>query len=343
MKAKYTSRVRMEAHVNLGDVLPLEAPFVLIVDPANICNFSCRYCPSGDHKLIVKTGRNQVVLDYSLFQKIIDDLREFSGPIQTLRLYKEGEPLVNKKFPDMVKYAKASNRVKRIDTTTNGDLLTHSLSDKIIDAGLDRINISVVGVTEEQFMFYARKKVDFTKYVDNIRYLYENRGGCQVYVKAIKECLSEDDKKKFFDTFSGISDLIFLENLSPAWPDFTFDGMKMEFEAGNYGQEIYERQVCPNIFYTMVINSDGSVSLCVGDWARKLVVGHVNYESVHDIWNGHEMNMNRIKHLKMMRKENSFCATCQVMTHGTLEDIDSAAQRLLTLYESIEQMKQDRI
>lgn len=89
----------------------------------------------------------------------------------------------------------------------------------------------------------------------------------------------------------------------------------------------------------MVINSDGSVSLCVGDWARKLVVGDVHYESVYDIWNGHEINMHRIKHLKILRKENDFCATCQVMTHGTLEDIDSSAKRLLNIYESTEHVK----
>lgn len=232
MKAKYKSRVRTEAHIKLSDVIPLETPFVMIVDPANTCNFLCRYCPSGNRELIAKTGRKQVVLKFSLFQKIIDDLSEFPEPIKTLRLYKEGEPLLNNKFAEMVKYAKSSNKVMRVDTTTNAALLTQRLSDKIINSGLDRINISVVGVNEEQFMFYAKKKVDFAKYVENVRYLYENRGSCQIYVKAIKECLSADEQKKFFDTFSGISDLIFLEYLSPAWPSFSFDGMKMEFEAG---------------------------------------------------------------------------------------------------------------
>lgn len=50
----------------------------------------------------------------------------------------------------MIKLAKDSKYFKRIDTTTNGVLLNKELNRRIINAGIDQINISVNGVSEEQ-------------------------------------------------------------------------------------------------------------------------------------------------------------------------------------------------
>ncbi len=332
MKARIDSRVLSTNHTRLETVIPLETPFVLIVDPANTCNLRCRYCPSGDPALIRDTKRRQGLLDFALFEKLIADLDEFSTPVKTLRLYKEGEPLLNPRFADMVRLAKQSSKVMRVDTTTNGLLLDPKRNLEIIAAGLDRINISVNGVNDEQYQHFCKTRVDFSRLVDNIRHFHEHKDQCEVYVKGIKENLSPEDQAKFFDIFGNISDLIFMEHLSPAWPEFTFDGMDMEFAAGNYGQEIRERQVCPNLFYTMVINSDGSVSLCVGDWARKLVVGDIARSSLRDIWLGPALDAHRVAHLEGRRKENPFCEACQVMSHGTLENIDHAAPELLKKY-----------
>lgn len=325
MKAKIKRRVDTENHTVLGEVVPLETPFVLLIDPSNLCNFRCKFCPTGNQDLIRKTGRYQGILNFNLFKKIINDLKEFSEPIKVLRLYKEGEPLINPYFSDMIKYAKDSKKILRIDTTTNGALLNPKLSRQIVAAGLDQINISVNGVSSEQIYKFTNARIDFDKYIGNIRDFYENRGKCEVYIKAIRENLSLDEQSKFFDIFGDISDRIFLENLSPAWPEFKFDGIDMKFNAGHYGQPIIEKRVCPYIFYIMVINSDGKTSLCVGDWRHQLGYGDTNQQSVKDIWLGDIINSYRIANLENRRGENSFCRTCQVLAHGTLENIDEYA------------------
>lgn len=329
MKAKKKHRVNLEKHVNLGEVVPLETPYVLLMDPSNLCNLRCKFCPTGNLELIRGTGRHQGNMDFGLFKKIIDDLNEFDKPIKVLRLYKEGEPLVNKAFPDMVAYAKKSGKVLRIDTTTNGLLLTPELNRRIIAAGLDQINISVNGMSNEQIFGFTRVRVDFKKYVDNIRDLCSVSGGCEVCVKAIKENLSAKEQEEFYGTFGDIADRVFLENLSPAWPEFKFDGVEMKFSCGNYGQEIVQRKVCPYIFYIMVINSDGSASLCVGDWKHTLKYGDLRKESVKALWNGAAINRHRIAQLKGLRGEIPFCGSCQVVSHGTLDNLDGYAKEIL--------------
>lgn len=334
MKAIVKYRVNAESHTTLGKVAPLSAPYVLLVDPVNVCNFKCKFCPTGNQELIRATGRYQGMLDFKLFTKIVDDLKEFNEPIRVLRLYKEGEPLLNPDFADMVKYARDSKLVRKIDTTTNGVLLNPTLNRKLISAGLGQINISVNGVSAEQIYYYTRTKIDFDQYVANIRDLYQNRGNCEVSIKAIKENLNEEERKRFFDVFGDISNRVALENLSPAWPDFKFDeSIKMEFVSGNYGQEIVERKVCPYIFYIMVVNSSGKASTCVGDWPNKLIVGDLKTQTVKEVWQGLLLNQHRIAHLKGKRSDNAFCRVCQVVSHGTIDNLDPYADEILKRME----------
>ena len=329
MKAEINYRIHKENHVKLGDVVPLEMPFVLVVDPINLCNLKCKFCPTGNLPLIKSTGRYQGMIDIYLFEKVINDLAEFSQPLRVLRLYKEGEPLLNPLFAQMVNTAKNSGLVKRVDTTTNGVMLSPLLNRKLIDAGLDQINISVNGINAEQVYYYTRTKIDFNRYVENIRDLYENRGQCLVSVKSIKEILSEDDRKHFFDIFGNIADRIVLENLSPAWPQFKFhNDVPMHFESGNYGQDIIDRKICPYIFYMMVINASGKVSTCIGDWPNKQIVGDVRISSLREIWNGRLLNGYRINHLIGKRANSEFCGSCEVVSHGTVDNLDEYADKI---------------
>jgi MoaA/NifB/PqqE/SkfB family radical SAM enzyme len=326
------NRKNVENHITLGEAVPLKVPFVLLIDPCNLCNIKCKFCPSGDLQLIKETGRYQGMMNFELYKKIIDDLDEFEEPIRALRLYKEGEPLLNPLFADMVKYAKDSKLVQRIDTTTNGTLLNPELNRKIVNAGLDQIDISINGVSAEQIYYYTRKKIDFNKYIENITDLYENRGNCEISIKGIKENLNENEQRKFFDLFGNISNRIFLEHISPDWPGFSFhQDIPSEFKCGNYGQEIIYRKVCPCIFYTMVINASGKASVCLGDWPNKSIAGDLKHQSVKDVWTGNILNTYRIKHLRGERGDYEFCRNCGVPSHsyGSLENLDPYAEDIL--------------
>jgi wyosine [tRNA(Phe)-imidazoG37] synthetase (radical SAM superfamily) len=325
VKAKFRNRLT-DNRRDLAELAPLGAPFVLIVDPASQCNFKCRFCPTGDLELIKATGRYQGSMAFETFTKIIDDLQAFRDPVRVLRLYKEGEPLMNKRFAEMVAYARKSDKVLRIDTTTNGVLLIPKTSEKIIEAGIDQINISVNGVRDDQFVELVRTKVNFQKYVENIKYLYSIKGNCEIYIKAIQENLSEDDQKRFLDTFGNISDRIFFEHLFANWPGFDDDIIPKNAAIGHYGDEVVEKSVCPYIFYSTTINSDGSVSLCVQDWARKLVVGDVTKESVRDIWLGKRLDDHRVAHLNGCRKDDATCAQCQSPSFAAYDNLDDKAE-----------------
>ncbi len=130
MKARLKPRINLEGRTPLETVIPLSTPFIVFVDPASSCNFKCTFCPTGHRDMIAETGRFQGVMKFEVFQKIIDDLGEFDKPIKVLRMYKDGEPLLNKRLADMVAYAKRSGHVDYIDTTTNGRSFRRSAWDR---------------------------------------------------------------------------------------------------------------------------------------------------------------------------------------------------------------------
>ena len=107
MKAIIKPRIDLDNRTKLDKVIPLSTPFIINVDPSDKCNFQCKFCPTGDRVLMRNTpGRNFGTMSLDLFKKIVDDICDFEQPIKVLRLYKDGEPLLNKNFGEMIRYAK---------------------------------------------------------------------------------------------------------------------------------------------------------------------------------------------------------------------------------------------
>jgi MoaA/NifB/PqqE/SkfB family radical SAM enzyme len=158
MKAKYEPRIDLVNRTKLEKVIPLDTPLVVFVDPSDACNFKCRFCPTSDRDLMKAVGRPWKQLSFDLFTKIADDMLAFPNKVEVLRLYKDGEPLLNKRLVDMIKYAKDIGASNRIDTTTNASLLNKEKGRAIANAGLDRINISVYGVLR-CLMIIGRSKI----------------------------------------------------------------------------------------------------------------------------------------------------------------------------------------
>lgn len=330
MKAKTGSRFLNSDRTNLYDVIPLKTPFLIFLDPSSACNLKCPFCPCGGaHKDLWNEDKKQSVMDFDVYKKIIDDLSKFPDKIKTLRLYKEGEPLVNKKLPEMIKYAKDSGRVSRIDFTTNGTLLNPELNLRLIEAGVDRINISIEALNAEEYEKNSGYKLDFDNFLSNLEHLYNNRGNCHIFMKINDFGLKGHTKDEFFNIFGNMCDEISIENVSDVWPEFDVSDYQQEFNKSIYNEELNKVEVCPYIFYSMCVNSDASVSNCFLDWNHDHILGNAYQESLYDIWNGNLLKELRIAHLKMNKDKYKICKNCGQLNFATLDNIDKYADELL--------------
>lgn len=332
MRADIKSKLSQEQRIALQEVIPLETPFLLYVDPSSACNFRCQFCPTGHKDLLKASLYKRSLLDMGLFEKLLYDLEAFPDPLKVMRMNKIGEPLLNKKLPAMITLAKACGRVCYIDLATNAALFSPELLTQLIDAGLDRLNISLEGINREQYIEHAKSDIDFDQLVKNIHWLYPYRGQMEITIKIPGNYLSSDDRELFFEMFGDYCDRIFVEEISHIWPGFDVEqraGVKIQELEGQYRQLLEDKDVCTYIFYAMAINSDGTVSACCPDWDQKLVVGDLRQQSLKDIWNSPAMRTLQIQHLKGKRSDNPVCRECGHIKYAQVDNIDPYKQSLL--------------
>jgi radical SAM protein with 4Fe4S-binding SPASM domain len=304
-------RIDFEGRTKLETVIPLSTPYLVFLDPSDLCNAKCPHCPTGSGEAL--RYKKPQIMDFDLYKKIIDDLCEMPEPVKTLRLYKMGEPLLHPYLHKMVKYAYDSQRFLGIDFTTNGTLLTPKRGFQLIEAGLGKIYVSVPGDYDQE-------------YIDRIENFYIHSGMCEVYVKIIGDDMSDYDKERFYNDFGDISDRIFIENRINCWPNFNAgDNPKI----GIYGNPLTSVKVCPYPLYSLAINSDGTVSACFLDYPQQMILGDLKVESFSEVWNGQKLKDFRIMQLKGERHKHPFCANCGQLTHAAPDDIDKYADELL--------------
>ena len=315
--SKVVPRITTEGRTPLQDVIPLDTPYLVFLDPSDICNAHCFFCPSGDPGLLKQVGRKPQIMDFDLYGKILADLCNMPRPIKTLRMYKDGEPLLNPLFPEMVRLAKDTSRFGQIDTTTNGLLLGPKMNDRLVWSGLDKIFISVPFAYD-------------LEYIKNVRDLYrKGRHRLHVHVKMIIDGVPKAREMNFMETFGGISDSISVEHMAPCWPEGKTLPVNRRWNI--YGQPLPKKavKVCPYIFYSLAINSDGTVSLCFLDWKHIYIVGDLKKQNFWEIWNGETLKWLRRTHLRGERKTALMCRDCGQLRYGAPDNIDAYAKDIL--------------
>ena len=270
-------------------------------------------------------------MDFDDYKKIIDDMTQFPDKIKTLRLYKDGEPLINRRLSDMIRYAKEKDVAQKIDLTTNGSLLTYETGEELVEAGLDRIIISVEALSGEEYYAISKYQLDFHRYVDNLAHLYDKKSSMTILIKATDVGL-KGREQEFYDIFGDICDEISVDRITPVWPGYQIDQeIKTSFAQGIYGQTLQNdtAEVCPYIFYSLSVNSTGTVSACFVDWERRILLGNAITESIADIWNGAEHRALQLAHLSGKRSTLDICGSCGQLRYGSPDNIDAYKDVLL--------------
>lgn len=115
----------------------------LRVSVTDRCNFRCVYCRSANPENHVPEN---ALLDWPEYERLVRILVEIG--IQKVRVT-GGEPLVRPGVEDFIARLKSLG-VRDLSLTTNGHLLA-ARCDRLVSAGLDRVNISLDSLDREKF------------------------------------------------------------------------------------------------------------------------------------------------------------------------------------------------
>ena len=323
------NRERMPLHA----IAPLAYPLVIYLEPTNVCNFRCSFCPTGDTAL-VKKHRPVGMMPWELWTKVIDDFKAFEKPAENAHLFKDGESTLHPRFLDMLGYIRDAGIAKQLWIKTNGSTLEPKMNQGLIDNGLNNIGVSIEHVTNEGYKRISRVNFDYEKLRDGVADLYSRCGPeNKVYVKIPSQWLTQDEIDKFFADFEDRCHYIGLENFhgwsTPELGDFT---MGYNDNTTYDGDPLTEKIVCPWTLFSITVNWNGATCVCPEDWAWKTIVADANKESIKDIWEGAHMWEFRKMHLEGRRDENIACRGCFFMR--TLPDnVDNWRSEILDRYE----------
>jgi radical SAM protein with 4Fe4S-binding SPASM domain len=315
--------------------LPLDTPYVIQWFVNFSCNFRCIFCSFEEMKKNNYFNYKSNIMDFDLYKKCVDDATKFNDPIRTWRIVGIGEPTLWKHLSEAIKYTKKKKVAKTIELITNGSLLKKELANKLIDAGLDRLVISVQGLSSEDYKKISKVNLNFQEFINNIRYFYENRKQCHVYIKIADIMLkNQQDKDWFYTIFGDICDSIAIEKIVNLHSTKFNDSISSK-NVTQFGGDIKENiNICPLPFYFIEVRINGDVMICY-NFEEAYVVGNIKDESIVNIWNGKRFNEVRYDMIKNTKNINKVCKRCTMISHRyhIEDDLDNYREKLLRIYE----------
>ena len=333
------SKVKPSFNANrqtLGHIYPLDTPFTVFLDIADVCNFKCHYCfRSGQPAESNIYGKNEL-MSWETFTRAVDQLSEFPEQVKQISLSHNGESLCNKLLPKMLSYVHDAKLTGYTSIHTNASLLTRQLIDELAGSHLGRMVISLEGLTSEQYKKTCGIAVDFEKFVDNVTYLYKHKGSMTLNVKIIETALGNKTREEFFELFAPIADRVFVEQEVPLWSELNSGDADYP---NKYGNKYKFQHVCPLVFNSLVVIASGDIYPCT-HISPPLKGASVYKATLRNYWNSPERKNFLIEMLKNGRENISTCKQCYIPQNSiyTEEDIvDGFQDEILTrIYGKVE-------
>jgi len=298
--------------INLAEAIPLAGPLSVNVEMSSRCNFACSFCPTALPDEWKRVGFQKGDMADDLFRKIVDDFRDMPRT-KVFNLHMMGESLLHPHFYELAHYATASGISDRYEMRTNGSLLTGGHAQRLVDAGLTRIGISVEAVTNEGYRKLVRaQRGTLDRVMEGVKDLYvASRGRCRIYAKIVDFRIPETDAERFKELFGPIVDDLAIE-----YPEQWNGGVTTDTTLGQgvtvsvNGDPLQYHVACPFTFFTLAINVTGKTVVCCFDWSYQNVIGVAGKQSIKAIWNSENMLAHWRMQLNGRRKESAACRDC---------------------------------
>ncbi|MEN2282934.1 radical SAM/SPASM domain-containing protein [Algoriphagus sp. SE2] len=288
-------------------------PTTLSIEPTTSCNLRCPECPSGLRSFTRPTG----MLQDQLFEKVILQSKAY---LTWLHLYFQGEPFLNPRFLDMVKFAD-QNKIFT-STSTNAHFLDEAKVDEVLESGLKQLIISMDGITQEVYQQY-RVGGSLEKVNNGLQLLIEKREKAgRSFPRVVLQFLVTGQNEhqipdlKYWARKMKVDELQFkttqiydYEEGSELIPSDL--GYSRYIPAGD-GKWKLKRKLenkCWRMWQGAVVTWDGQVVPCCFDKDANHVMGELKNQSLIAIWNSKAYQTFR-NQLFLDRSEIEICRNC---------------------------------
>ena len=132
----------------------------IYIEPTTLCNLDCRICIRHTWK------ESQGHMTWDVFQSLMEGLSAFPQA-KTISFAGFGEPLFHPLIVEMIRLA--CNKGMRTEITSNGILLTPTLMNDLVHAGLNQFVVSIDGADDKTFGD-IRSKASLREVIKNVKH-----------------------------------------------------------------------------------------------------------------------------------------------------------------------------
>ncbi len=129
------------------------------IELTNRCNFNCAFCPSR------RMTRPKGSMDAELAKRLIEEIA-VEGIAEKAVFHIMGEPTLYRHLPEVLEHAKKFNLTTTL--SSNGSLLDEQMADRLVGAGLSKINVSLQTPDETSWELRGFPGLTFDQYSDRI-------------------------------------------------------------------------------------------------------------------------------------------------------------------------------
>ena len=271
-------------------------PVYLLIEPVSVCNLRCVMCFQIDKTFTKKPFMG--VMSLELFKKVVDEAH--AGGTRAITLASRGEPLMNRRFAEMLQYTKG--KFLEVKINTNATRLTEDLCHAILSSEVNELVFSIDAENKELYE-KIRVRGKFETVINNIKMFHEIREKHYPDSKTITTASGvffheEQNIESFTDFFNQIVDNVAACNIENRW--------------NTYANETHPNitSPCEYLWQRMYVWFDGISNPCDVDYKSNLEVGNVNESSIADIWNGERYESLRKDHIAGDRGKWNPCDRC---------------------------------
>ena len=302
----------------LGVVWVKHLPTFVSVEPANICQLKCPQCPVGIDKGERLKVKGERFMSPEVFERV---LTEVAPTAWVMQFYFQGEPLLNKHLPQMIAQAHQTGLYTIV--STNAQALTEELAKQLVEAGLDRIIVSMDGLSQETYSAY-RVGGSVEKVKAALRYLrqakkhspFANRRSPLIELQCLYLASNEQEWKEFKKQYKalGADKLTFKTaqfynygNGNPLMP--RTHARYIQGADGRYRPKRKVQPFCRRLWLGSVVTAEGNVLPCCYDKEQRYTFGNILRDSFARLWQGAE----RRKFLQHIAQGKPYpiCLNCQ--------------------------------
>lgn len=288
-------------------------PYALSIEPTTACNLACPECPSGLKQFTRPTGK----LDLDFHEKMLQNIGK---QVFYINYYFQGEPFLHPEFLSLIKQAKKHKIYTA--TSTNAHFINESKAEEIVKSGLDRLIISIDGLTQKTYENYRihgklEKVIEASKFLVTAKERLKSETPYLIFqFLAVKQNEHEikdvfklgtnlkiDEVRiktaQFYNYKTGNSLMPENEEYSryKRKPDGTF---ALKYSIGNH---------CWRMWSSSVLTWDGKVVPCCFDKDAKYILGSVANDDFNEIWKSKQYKRFR-KGILNSRDSIDICQNC---------------------------------